>query len=183
MSTFSVLIFDPVLPVNATGDNLIDRLQLPDSLLSSEISPESFVALLKAWTIATSTSGPTDATGTDSPGDGSTPLQAARTTRLSASSTATSAVDTEAAGEDRNPLSRAIAPGRVAFPLARRVPHRWIAVPPDILEQSFVALLNAWTLAASTSGLTDATGADSPGDVSTPFQTARTSRASASSTY
>jgi hypothetical protein len=36
MSTFSVLVFDPVLPVNATGDDLIDRLQLPDSLLSSE---------------------------------------------------------------------------------------------------------------------------------------------------
>jgi hypothetical protein len=93
MSTFSVLVFDPVLPVNATGDDLIDRLQLPDSLLSSEISPESSVALLK-----TSTLGPTDATGTDSPGDGSTPLQAARTTRLTASSTATRAVDSEAAG-------------------------------------------------------------------------------------
>jgi hypothetical protein len=98
MSTFSVLVFDPVLPVNATRDDLIDRLKLPDSLLSSEISPESFVALLKAWTIATSTSGPTDATSTDSPGDGSTPLQAARTTQLSASSTATRAVDSEAAG-------------------------------------------------------------------------------------
>jgi hypothetical protein len=82
MSTFSVLVFDPVLPVNATGDDLIDRLQLPGSLLSSEISPESFVALLKAWAVATSTSGPTDATGTDSPGDGSRPLQAARSTRV-----------------------------------------------------------------------------------------------------
>jgi hypothetical protein len=130
-----------VLPVNATGDDLIDRLQLPDSLLSSEhptqggpdataeyddrrlqligappTTPkgsfldgskkppdsleQSFVALLNAWTLAASTSGSTDATGADSPGDDDStpPLQAARATRLSASSTDTRAVDSEAAG-------------------------------------------------------------------------------------
>jgi hypothetical protein len=225
--------FNPVLPVNATGEDLIDRLQLPDSLLSSEhlnrggpdataeyderrleligappTTPngsfldgskkppdsleQSFVTLLNAWTLAASTSGSTDATGADSPGEDSTPLQADRITRLTASrvdseaagtgtlflerlrqeewrfrslgefpiggflcgtSVATEA-DTETpfgatvnipsvgsnnrafrfldchscgrlrSGRDRNPLSRAIAPGRFAFLFARRVTHR-----------------------------------------------------------
>jgi hypothetical protein len=241
MSTFSVLVFDPVLPVNATRDDLIDRLQLPDSLLSSEhltrggpdetaeyddrrleligappTTPngsfldgskkppdsleQSFVTLLNAWTQDTyaSTSGTTAPTGGDSPGEDSTPLHADRLTRLTASRADSEAagtrtlflerflrqeesrfhslgefpiggflcvtfVATEAdtatpfgaivnipsvgsnnpafsfldchscgrlrsGGRDRNPLSRAIAPGRVAFPLARRVPHRWIPV-------------------------------------------------------
>jgi hypothetical protein len=50
----------------------------------------------------------------------------------------------------------------------------------DSLEQSFVAFLNAWTLAASTSGSTAATAGDSPGEDSTPLRADRLTRLQAS---
>jgi hypothetical protein len=126
MSTFSVLVFDPVLPVNATGDDLIDRLQLPDSLLSSEHL----------------TRGGPDAT---------------------------------AEYDDRRLLLIGAPPTTPngSFLDGSKRPH-------DSLEQSFVALLSAWTLAASTSGSTAATAGDSPGEDSTPLSADRLTRLRAS---
>jgi hypothetical protein len=123
MSTFSVLVFDPVLPVNATGDDLIDRLQLPDSLLSSEHLPRG---------------GP----------------------------------DTTAEEYDHRRLLLIGAPPTTpngSFLDGSKRQH-------DSLEQSFVALLNAWTLAASASGSTAATAGDSTGEDSTPPRADRLTR-------